>query len=126
LWDGSFAVQEIPESKSLSPIHLQLTAGQWQAFETIEHFNATQRLFAKQGLLFEPAQTAELFAQVHAARALGMLTPDDTAHYLACSHHAAAPMSRHPAWPDVLMLLKQEVPLAEALAQLCGASLPAA
>jgi hypothetical protein len=126
LWDGSFAVQEIPESKSPSPIHLQLTAGQWQAFETIEHFNATQRLFARQGLPFEPMQTAELFAQVHAARALGLLTPDDTAHYLACSHHATAPLSRHPAWPDVLMLLKQEVPLAEALAQLCDASLPAA
>jgi len=126
LWDGSLAVQAIPESNSPSPIHLQLTAGQWQAFETIEHFNATQRLFAKHGLPFEPARTIELFAQVHAAKALGLSTPDDTAHYLACSHHAAAPLSQHPAWPDVLMLLKQEVPLAEALAQLCSASLPAA
>lgn len=126
LWDGSLAVQKIPASNSLKPIHLQLTAAQWQAFETIEHFNATQRLFAKQGLPFEPAQAAELFAQVHAARALGLSTPDDTAHYLACNHHAASPLSQHPAWPDVLMLLQQEVPLAEALAQLCGASLPAA
>lgn len=126
LWDGSFAVQEIPESNSPKPIDLRLTSKQWQTFETIEHFNATQRLFAKHGLPFEPAQAAELFAQVHTARALGLSTPDDTAHYLACSHHAATPLSQHPAWPDVLMLLKQEVPLAEALAQLCGASLPTA
>lgn len=126
VWDGSFAVQEIPESNSPRPIDLRLTSKQWQAFETIEHFNATQRLFAKQGLPFEPALTAELFAQVHAARALGLSIPDDTAHYMACSHHAAAPLSQHLAWPDVLMLLKQEVPLAEALAQLCGASLPTA
>jgi len=126
LWDGSFAVQEIPESDLPSPIQLQFTSGQWQTFETIQHFNATQRLFAKHDLAFEPTQTADLFAQVHAARALGLSTPDDTAHYLACSHYAAAPLSQHPAWPDVLMLLKQEVPLAEALVHLCGTSLPAA
>jgi catechol 2,3-dioxygenase-like lactoylglutathione lyase family enzyme len=125
LWDGSFAVQEVPETNSPMPIDLRLTSKQWQTFEAIEYFNATQRLFAKHGLPFEPAQTAELFAQVQAARALGLPTPDDTAHYLACNHQVSTPLSQHPAWPDVLMLLKQEVPLAEALAQLCSASLRA-
>ena len=126
LWDGSLAVLEVPVLNSLGPIHLQLAAEQWQAFETIEHFNATQQLFFKQGLPFESSQTAELFVQVHGARALGLSIPNDTAQYLACSHHAVAPLSQHPAWPDVLMLLKQDVPLAEALAQLCDAALPAA
>ncbi|MEO8154050.1 MAG: DUF4123 domain-containing protein [Rhizobacter sp.] len=126
LWDGSFVVQEVPESNSPKPIDLRLTSKQWQTFESIEHFNATQRLFARQGLPFETAQVVDLFAKVRAAKALGLSTPDDTAHYLACSHLAASPLSRHPAWPDVLMLLKQEVPLAEALAQLCSVSLASA
>jgi hypothetical protein len=123
LWDGSLAVQEIPESRLPRPFSLGLTLTQWQSFETVEHFNAAQRLFARNGLRFEPAQTADLFEQVQAARAWGLLTPDDTAYFLACSHQAAAPLSQHPTWPDVLALLKREVPLAEALAQLCGVSL---
>lgn len=126
LWDGSLAVQEVPESPPLRPSQLTLPPEQWDRFASIEHFNSTQRLFATLGLPFEPAQAAELFAEVHAARASGLSTPDDTAYYLACSRYAAAPLSQHPAWPDVLMLLKQEVPLVEALAQLCGTSLPAA
>jgi hypothetical protein len=32
-------------------------------------------------------------------------------------------LSQHPAWPDVLAVIKQEVPMSEALAQLCGVSL---
>ena len=126
LWDGSFAVQEIPESNLTSLLGLRFTAEQWQTFETIEHFNATQSLFVRRGLRFEPAQITYLFAQVHAARNSGLSGPDDTAYYMACSRHAGEPLSQHPAWPDVLSLLKQEVPLAEALAHLCGISLPPA
>ena len=123
LWDGSLAVHPIPAPPDRLPGSLRLTAQEWQPFETIEHFNATQRLFAKHELPFEPARTVDLFAQVHAARSLGLSIPDDTAYYLACSYQSAQPLSQHPAWPDVISLLKQDVPLADALAQLCGASL---
>ena len=125
-WDGSFVVQGIPESSEQRPIKLQLMSAQWQELEFIEHFNATQRLFAKQGWQVEPEQAAELFAQVRAARASGLQFPEDVAHYVACSRHANSPLSQHPAWPDVMMLLKQEVPLAEALSQLFGVILPPA
>lgn len=126
LWNGSLTTQEIPEPETPRPMDLRLTAKQWHAFETIEHFNATQRLFAKHGFPFEPTRAAELFSRVHAARALGLSMPEDTAHYLACSRDAATPLAQHPAWPDVLLLLKQDVPFADALAQLCDAELPAA
>jgi hypothetical protein len=123
LWDGSLAVQDIPASTRQAPGPLRLAAAQWDAFACIEHFNATQRLFARQALPFEPGRTAALFAEVDAARSLGLPTPEDTAHYLACSRRAPAPLPQHPAWPEVLSLLQQDVPLAEALAQLCDVSL---
>ena len=126
LWDGALAVEDIPASSVLNADSLRLGSEQWQAFQTIEHFNATQRLFAQRRLPFEPNQTAEIFEQVNAARALGFTSPDDTAYYLACSHQALAPLSQHAAWPDVMALLKQDVPLREALAHLCGVSLTSA
>lgn len=125
LWDGNLAVQQIPQSHAASGF-LRLTSQEWHPFDTIEHFNATQRLFARQGLRFEPARTVEFFSQVHAARSLGLPAPDDTAYYLACSGHSVTPLAQHPAWPDVVALTRQDVPLAEALAHLCGVSLPAA
>jgi hypothetical protein len=123
MWDGSLAVQDMPASSVSSTGGLRLAADQWQPFQTIEHFNATQRLFAQRGMQFKPSQTVEFFAQVHAARALGLVSPDDAAYYVACSHRAASPLSQHAAWPDVMALLKQEVPLREAVAHLCGISL---
>ena len=123
LWDGSLLVRQIPECGPSMPDRPNLTIREWQMFETIEHFNATQRLFARQGLRFEPTQTLDLFGLVHAARSLGIRAPEDTAYYLACSHHLPEALSRHPAWPSVMELLAQEAPLADALAHLCGVSI---
>jgi hypothetical protein len=125
-WDGSLTALQISAASDERPGRLNLTSKEWHPFETIEHFNSTQRFFAKQGLPFEPARTVDLFAQVHAARSLGLAAPDDTAYYLVCSYQSTQPLSQHPAWPDVISLLKQDVPLADALAQLCQVSLPPA
>lgn len=124
LWDGSFAVQHAPVAALSRPRQLRLPLKEWQRFETVEHFNATQRLFAELGLDFLPAQTTQLFEEVHAARTLlGRPTAEDTAHYLACSRQRGAAPAEHPAWPDVVELLAQDVPLAEALQQLCDITL---
>ena len=123
LWDGSLAVQEIPKSEGSRLMSLRLTSEQWQPFEAVEHFSAAQRLFAKHGLPFEPKQTEDMFRKVQAAMSSGLVSPADTAYYVACSLQASQSLSLHSSWPDVLALLQQEVPLAEALEQLCGISL---
>lgn len=126
-WDGRFVARQSAALSSPRPNQLRLSLKEWALFDTIEHFNATQRLFAKHGLPFEPARTTKLFAEVSAAKALGLPAPDDTAYYVACSHQQAVAPLQHPAWPDVVALLAQDVPLGEALEQLCGITLkPAA
>jgi hypothetical protein len=123
LWDGRLDVQEIPRSEGSLLMGVRLTSEQWQAFEAVEHFNAAQRLFAKHGLRFEPKQTEDMFRKVQAAMSSGLSSPADTAYYVACSLQASEPLSRHPSWPDVLTLVQREVPLADALEQLCSISL---
>lgn len=123
IWDGSMVMQDIPAGPSIATWRVQLTQQQWQAFEAIEHFNATQKLFLQCGLPFIPAQIAALFAQVQTAIASGLRTPTDVAYYLACCQQNVSPLAQHPAWSEVLTLVQAEVPLADALKQRCGVAL---
>lgn len=123
LWDGSLSVQKIPRSEGARLMGVRLTSEQWQPFEAVEHFNAAQRMCAKHGLPFEPKQTEDMFRKIQAAMVSGLVSPADTAYYVACNLQASESLSLHSSWPDVLAVLQQEVPLAEALQQLCGISL---
>lgn len=123
LWDGSLGEQHIPQVPPTFSRGVRMTPQQWQMFESIEHFNAAQRLFSRNGLTFDPAQTEAHFSKVHAARQCGLKSPEDAAYYLACTSQSPQPPTQHPAWPEVLTMLEHDMPLPQALSTLCGVSL---
>lgn len=119
-WDGQLSVHVIPTPEHLALPPLRLTSQQWQAFEAIEHFNAVQHTFAQLELPFTPQDTRLWFRCVQDAMALGISKPTDTAHYLACTRGHGQAVNQHPRWPEVLAMLRSDVPLATALEQLCN------
>lgn len=125
-WSGRLHRHVLPAlaSTQLVQRELRLTEKQWWPFTVIEHFNASQMLFAMHHMPFSPDSAERRFAQVCRAVELGLTKPEDVAYFLACCESSGTDLSQHAQWEMALNATQADVPLADAIEQLCAISLP--